>query len=92
MSVYILHEYNVMLPDGSKVCIMTADNETELHQMATTINAKNFCDELYSKFYVLSRSQMKKARNNGALMGDDAKVMIEFKKQFPIMQQHEAKE
>lgn len=92
MSVYILYKYPITLPDRSKPCIMTADNEQELHEMATTINVKidKFNTESDAKFYIISRTQMKKAINNGALTGAEARIMIRFKKAFPIMKQHEA--
>jgi len=92
VSVYILHEYKVKMPDGTKPCIMTADNEKELHTVAELIYAtkEQFNDTDGGKFYIITRSQMKRARNNGALTGHEAREMIRFKKQFPIMKQHEA--
>lgn len=85
MSVYILHEYPVARHDGSKPCIMTADNALQLHQMANIIGATpdNFNCEGGNYFYIISRTQMKKAVNNGALKGDEAQEMIRFKKAFP---------
>lgn len=91
MSVYILHEYPIKLPDGSKPCIMTADNEEQLHAMAERIyvDKTKFNDIKGAMFYIISRSQMKKAINNGVLVGIKARELIRFKKAFPIMQQRD---
>lgn len=91
MAVYILHEYIIKLPDGSKPCIMTADNLEQLHAMAKLIyvSPDRFNDHDGAAFYIISRSQMKKAINNGALKGDEAREVIRFKKHFPIMQQRD---
>jgi len=91
MAVYILHEYPVKLPDGSKPCIMTADNEEQLHAMAKLIyvSPDKFNDQDGAMFYMISRSQMKKAVNNGAVKGDEARELIRFKKHFPYMQQRD---
>ncbi len=87
MSVYVLTEYNHRLPDGSKVCVMSADTEDELHDMAKRIHIKpeKFSSESSVPFYIISKSQMKIARNNGVLTGEKAHAMIEYKKKYPNM-------
>lgn len=88
MAVYILDEYPIKMPDGSKPCIMTADNEYQLHAMAELIHvdSSKFSDS-NGKFYVVSRTQMKKAIVNGALHGKQAREVIRYKNFFPITQQ-----
>ena len=87
MSTYILCGYDITLPNGMKPYIMTADSTEELHKLAKNsgIPMSSFNNTSDSPFYIISKSQMKKAINNGCLDEAESKAMLTVKKKFPQM-------
>jgi len=78
MSVYVIDDY-IRRPTGRKAYTMTADTLEEYNKMIALLNVEPSMMSNY-RFCILSKTQMKKAKNNGALIDNDARAIIALKK------------